>query len=53
MNTIQVEAAAVDEFCTARTELPALINEVFERTYQDVFDTPPEGTFPGPLPRRE
>ena len=43
---------AVGEFCTAHTELPVVINEVFERTYQDVFDTAPEGTFPGPLPRR-
>lgn len=43
---------AVSEFCTDRTEFPQLINQVFEETYQKVFDTQPDGEFSGPLPER-
>lgn len=32
---------AVEEFCSAQTELPVMINEVFKRTYQEVFDQAP------------
>lgn len=44
---------AVDEFCSADNGLLVTINEVFEQTYQEVFGEPPEGEFPGTLPRRK
>lgn len=44
---------AVDEFCCFETGLLVTINEVFERTYRDVFGAEPDGEFPGSLPKRE
>lgn len=41
---------AVSEFCSDRSELVEVINQVFEDSYLDVFDEEPEGDFPGYLP---
>jgi hypothetical protein len=45
--------AAVREFCVDNPELLAVLNEVFEQTYQTVFQTEPAGEFPGPLQAKE
>lgn len=42
---------AVREFCVNNTELLTLLNEIFEQTYQTVFEAEPTGEFPGPLQR--
>ena len=44
---------AVDEFCCAENDLLVTINEVFEQTYQQVFDEKPAGDFLGRLRKRE
>lgn len=44
---------AVYEFCSDHCEFTKIMNEVFEDTYLEVFDTEPEGTFPGCLRERE
>ena len=44
---------AVDEFCCAENDLLLTINEVFERTYQNVFGEEPAGNFPGYLHKRD
>lgn len=44
---------AVDEFCSESTQLLALVNSVFEASYEDVFGEPPAGEFPGALSKRE
>jgi len=44
---------AVSEFCTARSGLPTIVNDVFTETYQEVFDEDPVGEFPGCLPDRD
>ncbi|QLC34362.1 PD-(D/E)XK nuclease family protein [Halarchaeum sp. CBA1220] len=41
--------AAVGEFCVDNPELLTVLNEVFEQTYQTVFETEPAGEFPGQL----
>lgn len=38
---------AIDEFCSQRSELPGVINQVFETVYTAVFDDEPVGTFSG------
>lgn len=43
---------AVEEFCCTDTALLETINQVFEKTYRDVFGEEPAGDFPGALPRR-
>ncbi len=45
--------AAVREFCVDNPELLTVLNEVFEQTYQTVFETEPTGEFPGPLQPKE
>ena len=44
---------AIDEFCCADNDLIVAINDVFEQTYQDVFNKEPAGEFPGYLPKRD
>jgi hypothetical protein len=44
---------AVDEFCCAENGLLETINEIFEETYEEVFDEEPEGDFSGCLSKRE
>jgi hypothetical protein len=41
--------SAVREFCVDNPELLTLLNEIFEQTYQTVFETEPAGEFSGPL----
>ena len=40
---------AVAEFCGSQTELPIIINDIFEETYREVFGKQPVGEFHGPL----
>jgi hypothetical protein len=44
---------AVSEFCGPHSELPIVMNDVFEEVYQDVFDEDPIGEFLGGLSKRE
>ena len=44
---------AVAEFCGPQTELPTIINSIFEETYQEVFEKEPVGEYQGPLTERE
>lgn len=44
---------AVAEFCSGPCEFTRIMNEVFEETYQDVFDEMPKGTFGGCLSERD
>jgi len=41
--------SAVREFCVDNPELLTLLNEIFEQTYQKVFEAEPAGEFSGPL----
>ena len=41
--------SAVRQFCVNNFELLTVLNEVFEQTYQTVFETEPAGEFAGPL----
>ncbi len=43
---------AITEFCSQRSELPTVINEVFETVYSSVFDEEPAGAFSGKLPQK-
>lgn len=45
--------SAVEEFCVDSPELLILLNEVFEETYQVVFESEPAGEFSGPLQPEE
>lgn len=44
---------AVEEFCTYQTTLSAVMNNIFEETYREVFNQEPAGGFSGPLPTRK
>ena len=44
---------AVSEFCGPHSELPIVMNDVFEEVYEDVFDKDPVGEFLGCLSKRE
>lgn len=44
---------AVSEFCSEQCDFTKVMNEVFEDTYQEVFDEEPAGEFLGCLPGRE
>ena len=43
---------AINEFCTARSGLPNVINGVFEDVYRTVFDEEPAGEFSGCLKKK-
>lgn len=45
--------SAVGQFCVNNPDLLTVLNEVFEQSYQTVFETEPVGEFPGPVqPKR-
>jgi hypothetical protein len=44
---------AVDEFCSESPQLLALMNSVFEASYEDAFGEPPAGEFSGTLSKRK
>jgi hypothetical protein len=44
---------AVADFCAEPSELPRVINQVFEETYREVFETEPVDEFSGGLGKRE
>jgi len=44
---------AVDEFCSTESELPNVINDVFETVYQRVFAEEPAGQFTGGLRKKQ
>jgi hypothetical protein len=43
---------AVYEFCSTQSDLPNVINDVFEEVYQEVFGEAPVGNFSGGLPEK-
>jgi hypothetical protein len=43
---------AINEFCTARSGLPNVINDVFKDVYRTVFDEAPAGEFSGCLSKK-
>ena len=44
---------AVSEFCGPHSELPIVMNDVFEEVYREVFGEGPAGEFPGCLRKRQ
>lgn len=44
---------AIGEFCSTQSELPAIVNDVFEEVYRSVFDEEPVGTFHGGLGKKQ
>ncbi len=44
---------AVSDFCGPHSDLPIVMNDVFEEVYRDVFDEDPIGEFLGCLSKRE
>lgn len=43
---------AIEEFCSRQSDLPNVINDVFETVYRSVFAEEPAGEFPGGLSKQ-